>query len=95
MPTVHVKALKKIYQATASVNDHLRNEIHYKGSLFAIEDEAAMKSLVEIDQCFEKHKPNEKFDLDIDTANSLAERGLVEIIPDKADKSHAHAAEAK
>lgn len=95
MPTVHVKALKKIYQATSPVNDHLRNEVHYKGALFVLDDEPAMKSLVEIDACFEKHKPNEKFDIDIDAANVLVERGLVEIVPDKADKSHAHATEAK
>ncbi len=91
----HVKAIKKIYQATAPVNDHLKNQIHEKHALFAIDDEAAMKSLVEIDQCFEKYKPNEKFELDIDTANTLVEAGLVEIIPDKAEKSHAHTSEAK
>jgi hypothetical protein len=92
-----VKATKKIYQAIQPVNDHIRNEVHEKHALFAIEDEAAIKSLVDIDQCFEKYKPNEKFEVDIDVANSLVDRGLVEIVPEKADKAHAQtpAAESK
>jgi hypothetical protein len=82
-----VKALKKIYKAEQPVADHLKGGLVYpRNSLFAIDDDKAMASLVEINQCVEAHKAHEKFEVDQDTADRLIADKLVELVPEKASE---------